>query len=334
MAVRRILRIAVSASAALVALLLAIDGGLGQTWPAKPWPAKPIQVIVPFSAGSATDVIPRTVLEQVSAQIGQPIVVENRSGASSLVGTAMVARSEPDGSTLLATSNAIVAAPIFQGGAEYDPLRDFAGVAMFADVPLVLVISPDKHIKTVQEFVAYGKAHPGVLNYASAGMGSATHLPMERFRLASGWDGQHITFRGAPEALTEVMTGRVDVYFSPLTPALPLIRDGRLIALAVAGAKRTSALPEVPTTLEAGYPDSDSDFWTGLYAPVKTPRPIVQRLHEETLKALATPGIRDKLAALGAEPLALTLQEIDARLARETANDAVLAKALGIAPTR
>jgi tripartite-type tricarboxylate transporter receptor subunit TctC len=331
--VRRTLKIAAGACAVTGALALAVAASLAQSL-LPSWPAKQIQVIVPFSAGSATDVIPRAVLAQVAAQIGQSIVVENRVGAASLLGTAMVARADPDGTTLLATSNAIVAAPIFQGGAEYDPLRDFAGVAMFADVPLVLVIAPDKHIATVQELVAYGKAHPGALNYASAGMGSATHLPMERFRLASGWQGQHITFRGAPEALTEVMTGRVDIYFSPLTPALPLIHDGRLVPLAVAGAKRTAALPDVPTTLEAGYPDSDSDFWTGLYAPVKTPRAIVERLHEETLKALATPAVKDRLAALGAEPLALTLQQIDQRLAKESANDLVLAKAVGIPPTR
>jgi tripartite-type tricarboxylate transporter receptor subunit TctC len=315
--------------AATVALSLAVTAALAQSWP-----AKSIQVIVPFTAGSTTDVVPRAVLEQVSAQIGRPIIVENRPGAGSAIGSAMVARSEPDGYTLLATTNAIVNAPAFQGNVGYDPLRDFSSVAMFGDVPLVLIISPEKHIDTVQALVAYGKAHPGALNYASGGIGSATHLPMERFRLASGWQGQHIPFKGAPEALTEVMTGRVDIYFAPLPAALSMIRAGRVRALAVAGAKRTSVLPDVPTTLEAGYPNSDSDFWTGLFAPKKTPREIVERLHGEITKALALPALNEKLAALGVEPLPLTPQEIDTRLAAEAPVAVTIAKAAGAVPAQ
>jgi tripartite-type tricarboxylate transporter receptor subunit TctC len=211
-------------------------------------------------------------------------------------------------------------------------VRDFSAIAMFGDVPLVMVIAPDKHIKTVQELVAYGKAHPGAINYASGGTGTPPHLAMERFRLASGWDGQHVPFKGAPEAITEVMTGRIDIYFSPVTPALPLIRDGRLVALAVAGTQRSSALPNVPTTTEAGYANSDFDFWIGLFAPAKTPPDIVAKLHEETVKALGTQSVKDKLAALGVEPMPMTAAAMNARVAKEAPSAVALAKAAGLAP--
>ncbi len=319
------LRIALRVVAALSALALGTSASLAQSWP-----SKPIQVIVPFTAGSATDIIPRTVLEQVSARLGQPIVVQNRPGAGSAIGVSLVARAEPDGYTLLATSNAIASAPAFQDDAGYDPLRDFAPIAMFGDVPLVLIISPDKHIRTVQELVAYAKAHPGALNYASGGIGSATHLPIERFRLAAGFTGQHIPFKGAPEAITEVMTGRVDVYFAPLPATLALIRAGKVLPLAVAGAKRTSVLPDVPTTLEAGYPNSDSDFWSGFFAPANTPPAIVNRLHDEVMKALEVPAVKQKLGKLGVEPMPMTRQEISALLAKEVPIAVTLAKASGV----
>jgi tripartite-type tricarboxylate transporter receptor subunit TctC len=297
------------------------------------WPAKPIRVIVPYTPGSATDIVPRTVLEQVSAQLGQPIIVENRPGGGSTIGAVAVARSDPDGYTILVHSNAIVTTPAIQAETGYDPVRDFAGIAMLGDVPLILVIAPDKHINTLAELVAYGKAHPGAINYASGGTGTPPHLAMERFRLASGWTGQHVPFKGAPEALTEVMTGRIDIYFSPVTPALPLIRDGRLVALAVAGAQRSSALPNVPTTTEAGYANSDFDFWIGLFAPQKTPRAIVQKFADETAKALASAAVTDKLKALGVEALPQTPQQMDARVAREAPIAIALAKAAGLAPT-
>jgi tripartite-type tricarboxylate transporter receptor subunit TctC len=299
---------------------------------AQNYPTKPIRVIVPYTPGSATDIVPRTVLEQVSAQIGKPIVVENRPGGGSAIGASAVARAEPDGYTILVHSNAIVTTPAIQAETGYDPVRDFSGIAMLGNVPLIMVIAPDKHIKTLQELVAYGKAHPGAINYASGGTGTPPHLAMERFRLASGWTGQHVPFKGAPEALTEVMTGRIDIYFSPVTPALPLIRDGRLVPLAVAGSRRSSALPDVPTTTEAGYADSDFDFWIGLFAPAKTPRAIVDKLAVETTKALAVPALKDKLTALGVEPMPQTPQEMDARVAREAPIAVALAKAADLAP--
>jgi tripartite-type tricarboxylate transporter receptor subunit TctC len=314
---------------AMAALSLAVAGVWAQTWP-----AKTIRVIVPYTPGSATDIVPRTVLAQVSAQIGQPIVVENRPGGGSTIGAVAVAKADPDGYTILVHSNAIVTTPAIQANVGYDPVRDFSAITPLGNVPLVLVISPDKKIKTVQELVALAKSKAGAFNYASGGTGTPPHLTMERFRLASGWQGQHIPFKGAPEALTEVMTGRIDIYFSPITPALPLIRDGRLVALAVGGAKRSSALPDVPTTVEAGYPNSDFDFWIGLFAPAKTPHDIVAKLYQETSKALGSPEVKGKLSTLGVEPMPLTPEQFQAEIARQAPVAVELAKAAGLAPAK
>jgi tripartite-type tricarboxylate transporter receptor subunit TctC len=314
---------------AMAALSLAIAGVWAQTWP-----AHPIRVIVPYTPGSATDIVPRTVLQQVSAQIGQPIVVENRPGGGSTIGAIAVAKADPDGYTVLVHSNAIVTTPAIQANVGYDPVRDFAAITPLGNVPLVLVISPEKKIKTVQEMVALAKSKAGAFNYASGGTGTPPHLTMERFRLASGWQGQHIPFKGAPEALTEVMTGRIDIYFSPITPALPLIRDGKLVALAVGGAKRSTALPDVPTTVEAGYPNSDFDFWIGLFAPAKTQPDIVAKLFQETKKALESPEVKGKLATLGVEPMPLTPEQFQAEVARQAPIAVELAKAAGLAPVK
>jgi tripartite-type tricarboxylate transporter receptor subunit TctC len=319
----------VSVLIAMAALSLAIAGVWAQTWP-----AHPIRVIVPYTPGSATDIVPRTVLQQVSAQIGQPIVVENRPGGGSTIGAIAVAKADPDGYTVLVHSNAIVTTPAIQANVGYDPVRDFAAITPLGNVPLVLVISPEKKIKTVQEMVALAKSKAGAFNYASGGTGTPPHLTMERFRLASGWQGQHIPFKGAPEALTEVMTGRIDIYFSPITPALPLIRDGKLVALAVGGAKRSTALPDVPTTVEAGYPNSDFDFWIGLFAPAKTQHDIVAKLYQETTKALESPEVKGKLATLGVEPMPLTPEQFQAEVARQAPIAVELAKAAGLAPAK
>jgi tripartite-type tricarboxylate transporter receptor subunit TctC len=199
------------------------------------------------------------------------------------------------------------------------------------NVPLVLVIAPEKNIKTLQEFVALAKAKAGSINYAAAGIGTPPHLTMERFRLVSGFEGQIVPFRGAPDALTEIITGRVDVYFSPITPAMPFIKDGKLLALAVSSSKRASALPDVPTTVEAGFPDTDFDFWIGMTVPKKTPRDLVAKIHQETVNGLEDAGVKEKLAKLGVEPMIMTPDAFDARIAKEAAIAVTLAKAAGIA---
>jgi len=297
---------------------------------AETWPTQQVRVLIPFAAGSSTDIVPRIVFEQMQEQVGQSIVVENRPGGAGAIAVGAVAKSEPNGYTLLAHSNAFVTAPAIQD-MPYDPVQDFAGITPLGNVPLVLVISPAKNIKTLQELVAAAKSHPGSINYAAAGVGSPPHLTAERFRLAAGFQGQLVPFKGAPEALTEVMTGRVDFYFCPLPAALPFIRDGRLLPLAVSSSTRASALPNVPTTIEAGYPNSDFDFWIGMAAPKKTPRTIVTSIYQATVKALETPFVRQKLGDVGAEQMIMQPEAFDERIARETAIAITLAKAAGIA---
>jgi tripartite-type tricarboxylate transporter receptor subunit TctC len=314
-------------AAACVLTIAAAVPVLAQT---QVWPTKRVTVVVPFAPGSATDLLPRTVFEHVSAKVGQPIIIENRPGAGGAIGVGAVARAEPDGHTILVHSNALVTAPAIQS-MPYDPVRDFAGITPLGNVPLVLVISPDKNLKTLKEFVAAAKEKPGSVNYAAAGIGTPPHLTMERFRLAAGFEGQVVPFKGAPEALTEVLAGRVDVYFAPITPALAFIREGKLLALAVSSSKRASALPNVPTTVEAGFPDSDFDFWIGMVVPKKTPRDIVARMHEETVKGLQDPSVKDKLAKLGVEEMIMTPEDFDARIAKEAPVAMALAKAAGIA---
>ncbi len=297
---------------------------------AQPWPSKTARIIVPFSPGSATDLLPRTVFEQVSAKAGHPIVIDNRPGGGGAIGVSAVAKAEPDGYTLLVHSNALVTAPAIQA-MPYDPVADFAGVTPLGAVPLVLVISPDRGIKTLKELVAAAKAKPGTFNYGAAGIGTPPHLTMERFRLVAGFEGQVIPFRGAPEAITEILGGRLDMYFCPIIPAMPFIQDGKLLPLAVSSGKRASALPNVPTTVEAGYPDSDFDFYIGLTVPKKTPRDVIARIHQATVEGLADAAVKDKLGKLGVEPLIMTPDAFDARIAKEAPLAVALAKAAGIA---
>lgn len=297
---------------------------------AQDWPTKTVRVIVPFSAGSATDVVPRIIFEQVQAQTGQTIVVENRPGAGFTVGVGAVKSAPADGYTILVHSNAFVTSPAVQK-VNWDPVKDFSGITPLANVPMVLVISPDKKVDTLKQLIDQAKAKPGSLNYAAAGIGSPPHLTMERFRLAAGFTGQLVPFKGAPEALTEVSTGRVDVYFSPLAPAMSLIQSGKLKPLAVSSMKRAAALPDVPTTTEAGFKDSDFDFYVGMYVPKQTPRAVVAKMHAEVVKALNVPAVKEKLTKIGAEPLIFQPEAFDARLAKEAPLAETLAKAVGIA---
>jgi tripartite-type tricarboxylate transporter receptor subunit TctC len=313
--------------------LLAASAGGPTIGPAQAadWPTKSIRAIVPYAAGSATDLVPRTVFEQVAHQVGQSIIVENRPGGGTTVASSAVAKADPDGHTILVHSNAIVTVPAIQQNVPYDPVRDFSGITPLGNVPLVLVIAPSKNIKTVKELVAAARAKPGSINYAAAGIGTPPHLTTERFRLAAGFEGQLVPFKGAPEALTEVMTGRVDFYFCPITPAMPLIKDGKLLALAVSSSKRASALPDVPTTVEAGVPNSDFDFWVGSFVPKKTPREIVAKMHSEIVKALENPATKAKLTQLGVEPMIMNPDDFDARVAKEAVIAKQLAKAAKIA---
>lgn len=294
------------------------------------YPNKIVHIIVPFSPGSATDIIARTIGDKLSTSLGQPVVVENRPGAGGTIGAGVVAASAPDGYTLLVQSSGHTVNPHMYTTLTYDTLRDFAGVTTLVNLPNVLVVAPSKGIKSVQELVAAAKAKPGQLNYASAGSGSATHMNAEKFRAAAGFDAVHIPYKGTPEAITEVIAGRVDYFFAPMVSGLPMIKDGKVLALAVGSAKRSSILPDVPTTVEAGVPGSDYNFWIGMLAPAKTPRDIITRLNEEVLKALQAPEVRERLAKLGAEPLPMSPEQFDAYIRDELAANARIVKAAGI----
>jgi tripartite-type tricarboxylate transporter receptor subunit TctC len=313
-------------AALIFAIALAIFGASNSH--ADEWPTRSIRAIVPLSAGSAADIIPRIVFEQLSVQLGQPIVIENKPGASGTIGARAVATAEPDGYMLLAHSSAHIIAPSTVANMTYDPIKDFIAVAPLGNLPLVLVIAPSKNIKTVQGLVALGKQRP--ITFGSIGVGSPIHLALERFRLSAGFQAQAIPFKGAPEALLEVMTGRIDVYYSPLLAALPMIRDGKVLALAVSSPTRAAILPYVPTTVEAGYPNSAYRFWIGVFAPAKTPHDIVAKLNTEIQKALQVPTVRDKLAKLGVQPMAMDAGQFGAFVKEELTINAQLAKAAGI----
>jgi len=311
----------------IAAVALCVNGAAA--W-AQVWPAKPVKVIVPFTPGSGTDIMARTVSEKLSTQLGQPVVIENRPGAGGTIGVAQVAKADPDGHTLLVHSSSYTVTPSTYGNLPYDTLRDMTGVVPLGLLPNVLVIAPSKGIRSVRELVAEAKAKPGSMNSASVGIGSATHLNAERFRLGAGIDTVNVPFKGSPEALTEIITGRVDFYFCPVVSVLPLLKDGKILALAVGSTRRSSALPELPTTLEAGIPNSDYNFWVGMFAPAKTPRDTVVRLYQETAKALHSPDVREKLARLGAEPMDYSPEQFNAYLRDEIASNAALVKAAGI----
>ena len=297
---------------------------------AQTWPAKSLRVVVPFTAASATDTIARIVAERLTQQFGQTLVVENRPGAGGTIGVGTVARAEPDGYTLLVHSSSFTVTPTTYPNTPYNTERDFSGITPLANLPNVLVIAPSKNIRSVKELVAAAKAKPGTLTYASAGAGSATQLNAERFRLGAGFEGVHVPFKGTPEALTEILTGRVDYYFCPVISVLQFIKEGKLLALAAGSSKRSSALPEVPTTLEAGVPNSDYNFYVGMMLPSKTPRAIVDTLHKNVVTALQTPDTRERLAKLGAEPMLMTPAEFDAHIRKEIASNAALVKAAGV----
>jgi tripartite-type tricarboxylate transporter receptor subunit TctC len=300
---------------------------------AEDWPSRPMLTISPFAAGAANDIVARIVLDQAGRDIGQPFVLENRPGGGGIVGVASVVRADPDGYTLLLSSASMSSAAILHKSLPYDALRDLAPIAMFGVQPSVLVAAPAKGFKTVADLVAAAKARPGELNFASAGIGSASHIAGERFRLAAGLNVQHVPYRGPVEALADVMTGRIDFYFLPIAPALAQINQGKVVALAVSTPKRAPALPDVPTVAEAGYPDASYLFWGGISAPAKTPRAIVDKLHDAVQKALDMPAVQDKLQKLGVQPMPMTPAEFGKFFADDVAAMIELGKAANIEAT-
>ena len=308
----------------LIAALVLVCHGCAY---AQVWPTKTVRLVVTLAPGSGTDIVGRLLAERLAPPLGQPVIVENRPGASTTIGAAFVAKAD-DGHTLLVTSSAHTVAPFVYPGLPYDTSRDLLAVTPLANLPTVLVVPASRGFRTVHDLVDAARARPGTINFAAAA--ASTQLNAERFRRSANFQAQHVPFKGAAEALNEVIAGRVDFYFSPIAPALPHIRDGRLRALAMGSAKRAAILPDVPTTVEAGFADSDYNFWIGLFAPAKTPREVVQRLHQEASGAFASPEVRERLGRLGAEPMPMTPEQFDAHVKQELRLNGPLVKAAGI----
>ena len=297
---------------------------------AESWPSRPIKAVIPFGAGSAADVVPRLVFDRLSAELGQPIVIENRAGAGGTLGTAAVAKADPDGYTILAHSSALTAAPALFLHLGYDAAKDLASVLMLGSSANVMITPVTRPWKTVQEFIAEASAKPGSISFGSVGIGSAVHISSEKFKLAAGIEATHVPYRGGSEVITDILGGRIDFYFCPLATALPLIQENRVRALVVSTPNRAVELPDVPTPGEAGLKGAESAIWFGVFMPSKTPREIVAKLHAAGTKVLSEPAMQENLKKLGIEASAITPEEMDALVVRETAATTELIKAAGI----
>ncbi len=305
--------------AAILALIATTLAVFATSATAQGYPSKPIRIIVPFTAGSATDIMARTIGEKLTAEWGQPVIVENRPGAGGTIGAAQVAKAPPDGYTLLVVATGHVVNPVLYDNIPYDTIGDFTGVIPLATLPSVLVVAAGSPIKSVADLIATAKAKPGQLNYASAGIGSATHVNSEKFRATTGINVVHIPFKGTPETIAETIAGRVDFMFTPILASLPSIKDGRMRALAVSTAKRSPILNDIPTVGEAGVRGFEFNFWVGLLAPVQTPRLIVAQLNQAVGKIMQLPDVRERMTRLGAEPMVMSPAEFDAYLRSEYA---------------
>jgi tripartite-type tricarboxylate transporter receptor subunit TctC len=294
------------------------------------WPTRPIRVISPFPAGSASDTVSRVVLDSVSQLLGQPMVIETKPGAGGIVGFADVAKADPDGYTLVTSSTSLGTGAVLHRNLPYNPLKDFVPVVMFGVQPNVLVASKESGFKSVADLIAAAKAKPGALTFASAGIGSSSHMAGERLRLAAKIDVRHVPFRDG--GLTEVMAGRIDYYFIPLAAAASALGSGRLTVLVVSSPKRVALLPDAPSIVEAGYPNAIFRFWVGLSAPAKTPRPVVEKIHDATEKALQDPGLRERLAKLGVEPEPMSVDAFGKYVRDDIAATAQLAKEAHVEP--
>ena len=299
---------------------------------AQGYPNKPVHVIITFPPGTGTDIVARTVTQKLSEFWGQPVLAENRSGAGGSIGAALVAKAVPDGYTLMIDSNAHVVTPAIYAKLPYDTLKDFVDIAPLAGGPNVLVAGPGSKAKSVAELIAEAKAKPGQINFASAGIGSGTHLNLEKFKLAAGIDVTHVPYKGTPEVVTDLLGKRVSYYFAPISPAIPLIRDGRLRALAVSSARRSDQLPEVPTVAESGLPGFEFVLWFGLWGPAGMPADIVDKISTDVNRALTGADVRERLAKLGNDTMIMSPGEFSRLVRKELDDYARIVKAAGIKP--
>jgi tripartite-type tricarboxylate transporter receptor subunit TctC len=294
------------------------------------YPSHPIRVINPFPPGSATDTTSRVVFDKVSQTLGQPMVIESKPGAGGIVGFADVAKADPDGYTVVTSSTSMGTSLVLHKSLPYDPAKDLASVAMFGVQPNVLVVSLQSGFKTVADLVAAAKAKPDTITFTSAGIGSSSHMAGERLRLAASIDVRHVPARD--NGLTEVMAGRIDFYFIPLAAAASALGSGKLNVLAVSSLKRNALLPDVPSISEAGYPKAEFSFWTGLSVPAKTPRPVIDRLHDAVQDALKDPDLQAKLGKLGVTPQLMSVDAFAKYVQDDMAATIQLAKDANIQP--
>ncbi|MFM9882791.1 MAG: Bug family tripartite tricarboxylate transporter substrate binding protein [Burkholderiales bacterium] len=296
---------------------------------AQTFPSKTVRLISGTTPGSATDTVARAIADRMQANLGQSVIVENRLGAGGLIATTSIAKGEPDGHTILIHAAAYTVSTLISP-LQFDPHKDITPVAAIAVMPTTIVTSPAKGFKTLQELVAAAKAKPGSFNATTAGVGSSTHMNAERFRFSAGIDVVHIHFKGTPEALTEVLTGRADYFFAPTFGIMPHLKDGKLVALAMGSQRRSKLLPDVPTSAELGYANSDYHFWIGGLVSGKTPPALVERLHAEINKAVQSPDVQERFEKLGVEPLTMSMAEFQSMIAKELEDNAKLIKAAGI----
>ena len=292
----------------LTALLLATASGMATQAQAQAqaWPSKPIRMVIPYPPGGPTDILGRIVAQQLEGRLGQSVVVDNKPGASGMIGADIVAKAPGDGYTLLVNASIHVINPSLYKKPPYDAIRDFAPVSLIADVPLVLVAAPSLGFNTVQDVVAAAKADPNRLNFASSGNAAAPHLAGEAFKIATGVQMQHVPYKGSGPALADVIGGQTQLLFDSMPSSIGQIRAGKLRAIAVTTARRASALPDVPTMAEAGVAGYDISSWYGVWAPPHTPAAIVERVSQEIARIVRQPAVRERLAGLGAEPVGNT----------------------------
>ncbi len=295
------------------------------------WPVKPVRIVSPYPPGGANDILARILAQKLGETLGQSFLVENRAGAAGNLGAELVAKAAPDGYTLLMgqASNLTINVSLMPKMG-FDPVRDFAPVTLVASTPNLLVVHPSLPVKTVRDLVRLARARPGALNYASSGSGTAGHLAGELFKRQAGIDMVHIPYKGAAPALTDVVAGHAQLYFTSPISAQPFTRSGRLRMVAVTGLKRSASMPDIPTVAEAGFPDFDVVSWWGLLTPAAVPREVINRLHAEVTKAIALPDIRAKFAEQGADPLTSTPEQFAAYIQSEIAKWGRLIRELGV----
>ncbi len=317
-----------TAAAGLVAALCVASAGFCAY--AQPYPAKPIRFVVPYPAGGPLDIVARLTAQKVSESVKQPVVVDNKPGAGGNIGADVVAKSPPDGYTILMGAVATHAInPTLYASLPYDPVTDFAPVTQIASTPNVLIVNAAIPAANVREFIAYAKAHPGELNFGSGSSGSAGHLAGELFKAMAGVDMVHVPYKGAAPAMQDLVGGRIQLMFDNLASALAQVRAGKVRALAVTTARRSELAPELPTIAESGLPGFDISTWFGIFAPAGTPREVVERLHAEFTRALAAPDVRERMIALGAEPVGNRPEEFAAYIRAEAGKYARVIKASG-----